>query len=106
MAVNRSSIAEQVARDFEQLRRSIDPNIPVDEAGEQWEIQLDEMVRTHVAGMQPDDARRYVAIYGEEYHIAASRRLEQTAQRRQLGQVAARTVVRATIWETIFALFR
>ncbi|QND60400.1 hypothetical protein [Mesorhizobium huakuii] len=105
----RAAIAEMVAPDYELLRSHINPNLPLKEAGDAWDSEMNAILvsRATAIGIQnKEEFRQFLNIYYEEQAAFFTRRQEQNAFNHQMHNTVARTVVRASIWSMIFQIFR
>jgi len=104
------TVRATVRDDYEVLRQiAVIPGLSVAAAAAEVDAELDRLTRSHVKGMTPDQAGQFMRTYNEEYNRLVIERLQNETchyQRQTIGEIAVRTAVRATIWESVLSLFR
>jgi hypothetical protein len=107
--LSRAEIAEMVGPDFDLLISHINRDQSHREIGDAWDAELGAILakRATAAGIRDEeDFKRFAAIYLEEQKAMTDRRVQGAAFSQQIQNVAARTAVRATVWEVFFSVFR
>ena len=94
--------------DYEDMRHiACNLNTTVVEAGTEIDAELDRRMQKYLQGMTTEEVLSFKALYNREYNELFTIGLQRSFNKKpKLGELVMRTAVRATVWESVFALFR